>query len=90
MIRSKYCGPHLRQKLPPLFVLDQLTAMVATTAQEVAAAIHAMAVNTLQRDKVDLVGPPFVNAHEQVATGAPKIVEFTMTIEEKRHEGDYF
>lgn len=63
--------------------------MVATTAQEVAAAIHAMAVNTLQRDKVDLVGPPFVNAHEQVATGAPKIVEFTMTIEEKRHEGDY-
>ena len=37
----------------------------------------------LPRVKVDLVDPPFVHAHEQVATGGPKVVEFTMTIEEK-------
>jgi len=33
--------------------------------------------------KVDLVDPPFVHAHEQVATGGPKVVEFTLVIEEK-------
>lgn len=37
----------------------------------------------LPRVKVDLVDPPFVHAHEQVATGGPKVVEFEMTIEEK-------
>jgi len=37
----------------------------------------------LPRVKVDLVDPPFVHAHEQVATGGPKIVEFEITIEEK-------
>ena len=34
-------------------------------------------------EKVSLVAPPFVHEHEQVATGGPKVVEFTMTIEEK-------
>ncbi|WP_292524796.1 copper-containing nitrite reductase, partial [Mesorhizobium sp.] len=33
--------------------------------------------------KVKLVAPPFVHPHDQVAKGGPKIVEFTMTIEEK-------
>ena len=40
-------------------------------------------VSALPREKVALVAPPFVHAHEQVATGGPKVVEFTMTIEEK-------
>ena len=31
--------------------------------------------------KVDLVAPPFVHAHEQVAQGAPKVVKFRMTTE---------
>lgn len=38
---------------------------------------------TLPRQKMELVKPPFVHAHDQVATGGPKIIEFTMTIEEK-------
>lgn len=38
----------------------------------------------LPRVKVDLVKPPFVHAHTQKAEGAPKIVEFTLTIEEKK------
>ncbi len=37
----------------------------------------------LPRVKVDLTKPPFVHAHEQVAVGGPKVVEFTLTIEEK-------
>ena len=38
----------------------------------------------LPRVKPKLVDPPFVHAHEQVATGGPKVVEFTMTIHEKK------
>jgi nitrite reductase (NO-forming) len=40
-------------------------------------------VSALPRQTVSLVAPPFVHQHEQVATGGPKVVEFTMTIEEK-------
>ena len=64
----------------------QLASMVAATAQEAVEAVPTVDFDTLERVKVDLVAPPFVHAHEQVATGAPRIVEFTMTIEEKRHE----
>jgi nitrite reductase (NO-forming) len=38
---------------------------------------------SLPRVKVDLVAPPFVHPHDQVAVGGPKVVQFTMTIEEK-------
>jgi len=41
-------------------------------------------LSSLKRFKVDLVSPPFVHAHTQKAEGLPKIVEFTMTIEEKK------
>ena len=37
----------------------------------------------LPRVKVDLVAPPFVHPHDQVAVGGPKVVQFEMTIEEK-------
>ncbi|MDQ0315028.1 copper-containing nitrite reductase [Amorphus orientalis] len=48
----------------------------AALAQESAAA-------SLPREKVTLVAPPFVHAHDQVARSGPKVVEFTMEIEEK-------
>nr|2AVF_A Chain A, Copper-containing nitrite reductase [Achromobacter cycloclastes]2AVF_B Chain B, Copper-containing nitrite reductase [Achromobacter cycloclastes]2AVF_C Chain C, Copper-containing nitrite reductase [Achromobacter cycloclastes]2AVF_D Chain D, Copper-containing nitrite reductase [Achromobacter cycloclastes]2AVF_E Chain E, Copper-containing nitrite reductase [Achromobacter cycloclastes]2AVF_F Chain F, Copper-containing nitrite reductase [Achromobacter cycloclastes] len=41
-------------------------------------------ISTLPRVKVDLVKPPFVHAHDQVAKTGPRVVEFTMTIEEKK------
>ncbi|HTN63588.1 MAG TPA: copper-containing nitrite reductase [Devosia sp.] len=37
----------------------------------------------LPRRKVELVDPPFVHAHEQIASTGPAIIEFTLTIEEK-------
>ncbi|TIO06410.1 copper-containing nitrite reductase [Mesorhizobium sp.] len=40
-------------------------------------------IGTLARERIKLVAPPFVHPHDQVAKGAPKIIEFTMTIEEK-------
>jgi nitrite reductase (NO-forming) len=38
----------------------------------------------LPRQKIELVAPPFVHAHEQVATGGPKIYEVRLVAEEKR------
>jgi len=60
----------------------------AALSAAAAAAIPAMAqtnadVSALPRQKVSLVAPPFVHLHDQVAKGGPKVVEFTMTIEEK-------
>ncbi len=37
----------------------------------------------LERVKATLVAPPAVMDHDQVAVGGPKVVEFSMTIEEK-------
>lgn len=61
-----------------------LAAGVAPSKAEVAVVpAGAPDIAALPREKVALVAPPFVHAHEQVATGGPKVVEFTMTIEEK-------
>lgn len=63
----------------------QIAAVIPAAAQEFPAAAD---VNALQRERVELLPPPFVHAHEQVATTGPRIVEFTLTIEEKLHEVD--
>ena len=61
-----------------------LAASVAPSHADAAAALASVAdIGTLPRAKVSLVAPPFVHAHDQVAIGGPKVVEFTMTIEEK-------
>ena len=72
-----------------MFTRREALLGVAGTAAAVAAlpgmqmVAHASEIASLPREKVTLVAPPFVHAHEQVATGGPKVVEFTMTIEEK-------
>ena len=47
---------------------------------------HALADTTqgLERLKVNLLPPPLVHAHEQAVSSAPKVVQFRMTIEEKK------
>jgi nitrite reductase (NO-forming) len=55
----------------------------AAAAQEEAVATPVAApedLSGLERIKRRLVAPPFVHEHEQVASGAPRIVEFEMTI----------
>ena len=42
----------------------------------------------LPRVKQELVAPPYVPAHEQVATGGPKIIEVELTSTEDRREID--
>ena len=41
-------------------------------------------LSRLRREKVELVKPPFVHAHAQKADGPPKVMEFTLTIQEKK------
>ncbi|HLP70307.1 MAG TPA: copper-containing nitrite reductase [Rhizobium sp.] len=56
----------------------------AARANQPAAKPAAVDINALPRVKAELVAPPFVHAHTQKAEGGPKIVEFTMTIHEKK------
>lgn len=59
-------------------------AAAALTAMPVAASAREEAeISSLPREKVALVAPPFVHAHEQAATSGPKVVEFTMHVQEK-------
>jgi hypothetical protein len=60
------------------------------TAQETAANVGAAPadLSSLTRRKVKLVAPPYVHAHEQVATTGPEIVEFEMKIVEKEIQVD--
>jgi nitrite reductase (NO-forming) len=64
----------------------QMAALLPAFAEDTASA--PVDINTLVRERVELAEPPFVHAHEQVATTGPKIVEFTLTIEEKLHQID--
>ena len=71
-------------------MLTRREALLGVAGAATVAALPAMQVvaraeeiASLPREKVTLVAPPFVHAHEQVARGGPKIVEFTMVIDEK-------
>ena len=58
-------------------------AAMLAAMPSLAALANETEIAALPREKVTLVAPPFVHAHEQVAKSGPKVVEFTMTIEEK-------
>ncbi len=55
-----------------------------TVAMALASAALADGADGLQRVKVDLVAPPQVHAHQQAVKDAPKVVQFRMTVEEKK------
>ena len=59
------------------------TVAAALAATPPAAVASETEIAELPRERVTLVAPPFVHAHDQVARGGPKVVEVTMTIEEK-------
>lgn len=68
-----------RQALMGVAAAGLLAAMPPMSAARAAETDLSM----LPRQKIALVAPPFVHAHEQVATSGPRIIEYTMTIEEK-------
>ncbi|MDR6433254.1 copper-containing nitrite reductase [Brucella pseudogrignonensis] len=76
--RTILAGAALAGALAP--VLATSSAWATGTLKKASAAEIA----ALPREKVELVKPPFVHSHSQVAIGGPKVVEFTMVIEEKK------
>jgi nitrite reductase (NO-forming) len=59
-------------------------ATVALAAMPLAASASEADIAALPREQVTLVAPPFVHAHEQVASSGPKLIEFSMPIVEKK------
>ncbi len=80
--RTMLTGAAIAGALAPLFA--STVARAEGGAIKTDAAAVAADIAKLERVKVDLVRPPFVHAHAQKAEGAPKVVEFTLTIEEKK------
>jgi len=61
-----------------------LTAIVAATSSKpVLAAASVDDVASLEHVHVELVAPPLVHPHDQVASGPAKVIEYTMTVHEK-------
>src|SRR5512139_218329 len=67
-------------------MLTRRAALISAAATALMLATPALAADDLKlpRQKVELVAPPFVHAHEQATKQGPKIMEFTLTIEEKK------
>ncbi|MBB5539512.1 copper-containing nitrite reductase [Rhizobium giardinii] len=76
--RSILAGAAFASAVAPL-----VTANFAQ-AEEPPAKMKPADLSTLPRRKVELIKPPFVHEHTQKAEGGPKVVEFTLTIEEKK------
>ena len=68
-----------------LLAVTALTAAAASLVSNSALADDAAVdVSKLPRVQQKLVAPPFLPEHEQVATSGPKVIEVTLTIEEKK------
>jgi nitrite reductase (NO-forming) len=67
-------------------MLTRRAAMYSAAAAVLMLATPAFAADDLKlpRQKVELVAPPFVHAHEQATKQGPKIMEFKLVIEEKK------
>lgn len=64
-------------------LLGVATAAMLSALPFTAIPVLADEAGALPHKTVALVPPPFVHDHEQVANGGPKVVKFTMTIQEK-------
>src|SRR5690349_19120849 len=67
-------------------MITRRTALVGAAVAALLAAAPALAADDLKlpRQTVELVAPPFVHPHEQATKQGPKIMEFKLTIEEKK------
>lgn len=66
-------------------MINRRSALLGAALGALALALPAVAADLkLPRQKIDLVAPPFVHAHEQATKQTPKIMEFRLVIEEKQ------
>jgi nitrite reductase (NO-forming) len=81
----KQIDPVRMQSSKGTIMLTRRTAMLGAAVAALILAAPAMAQDlNLPRQHVDLVAPPFVQAHEQATKEGPKIMEFKLVIEEKK------
>ncbi|KQW31647.1 nitrite reductase [Rhizobium sp. Root274] len=80
--RTMLTGAAIAGALAPVIASTVAHAEGAPITTDPAAV--AADIAKLERVKVELVRPPFVHAHTQKAEGGPKVVEFTLTIQEKK------
>ncbi len=78
-------GAMAASRAPKLHGINAVSAKIYNAAGKEMAASKAKSVDLTgyTRVKQELVAPPFAPAHEQVATGGPKIVEISMETEER-------
>ncbi|WP_087003684.1 copper-containing nitrite reductase [Rhizobium sullae] len=77
--RTMLAGAAVAGALTPI-----LTSAAANASPTPVRKLSATEIAALPRRKLDLVKPPFVHVHTQKAEGGPKVVEVTLTIEEKK------
>ncbi len=67
-------------------MMNRRNLLLSAAFLSLAMAAPALAADEpkLPRQHVDLVAPPFVHPHEQATKAGPKIIEFTLKIEEKK------
>lgn len=67
-------------------MMDRRTLLLGAALSTLLLTTPVLAAEDLKlpRQHIDLVAPPFVHAHEQATKVSPKIIEFTLTIEEKK------
>ena len=83
--RTMLTGAAVAGALTPIIVATNAAkADDAHSMEKLKARKSEVDVSKLPREKVELVKPPFVHAHDQIAKGGPKIKEFTLTIQEKK------
>jgi nitrite reductase (NO-forming) len=65
-------------------MITRRTALMGAAVAALVMAAPALADDLkLPRESVELVAPPFVHPHDQIAKDGPKIVEFKLTVREK-------
>ncbi|MEO9167761.1 MAG: copper-containing nitrite reductase [Aestuariivirga sp.] len=85
MLSKLYKGDQVQVSRRKLLAISAIAAAATSLASTNAVADDATVdVSKLPRVQQKLVAPPFLPEHEQVATTGPKIVEVTLTIEEKK------
>jgi nitrite reductase (NO-forming) len=67
-----------------LLTATAITAAIKLATNPTSAAEEKVDISKLPRVKQVLVAPPFLPEHDQVAQVGPKIIEVTLTIEEKK------
>src|SRR5690606_10773222 len=78
MESANHKGADTMKVFKPLLLASAVALCFSSTS------LLADSPDGLERVQVDLVAPPLVHPHEQATAAKPRVVQFRMTIEEKK------